>query len=105
MSTNGTNSNNDTEQRAYENQFFGEPSFSVDYCELIVGLLRNYKIVITQKLDNALIAFAKVSMQEENWPEKRKKKTECEILEAKIEFLDDIERDVLNMFPPAFVPK
>lgn len=83
-----------------KNQFFGDVSHNETKECAIMGLIRNQKIVLEEKLNEAKLKYADVALEDENWSGKYERKMTCKVLEGQIAILSKLEIDFENMLTP-----
>ncbi len=82
------------------NHFFGEVSKDDPKECAFMGLIKNQIIVLEEELKEAKIRLGDISMEEENWSAKYERKTECKILQGKIDILIKLKKDFESMLTP-----
>lgn len=89
-----------------KNQFLGDVSHSSDDLKecAMMGLIRNQKIDLEERLNNAKLKFADANLVKDNWSCTKEREIDCKVLEGQIRILSKIERDLEDMFTPAKMP-
>lgn len=88
------------------NAFFGEVSHSSDdpkECAMM-GLIRNQKFDLEERLNDAKLKFADANLVKDNWSCAKEREIDCKVLEGQIFILSKIERDLEDMLTPAKMP-
>ena len=88
------------------NSFFGEVSHNADdpkECAMM-GLIKNQKIDLEDRLNEAKLKFADANLVKDNWSCAKEREIDCKVLEGQIAILSKVERDLANMLTPAKMP-
>ena len=89
-----------------ENSFFGEVSHNSDdpkECAMI-GLIRNQKIDLEVRLNNAKLKFADANLVKDNWSCAKEREIDCKVLDGLIFIFSKVEGGLEDMLTPAKMP-
>ena len=70
----------------------------------MMGLIRNQKIDLEERLNDAKLKFADANLVKDNWSCAKEREIDCKVLEGQISILSKIERDLEDMLTPAKMP-
>lgn len=70
----------------------------------MMGLIKNQKIDLEERLNNAKLKFADANLVKDNWSCAKEREIDCKVLEGQIFILSKIERDLEDMLTPAKMP-
>ena len=82
------------------NQFFGEVSHDEPKECAIIGLIKNQKIVLEERLSDAKLKFADATLDKENWSMAKEREIACKVIEGQVLILSKLEQDFENMLTP-----
>lgn len=89
------------------NKFYGEVSHTNDKISsecAFIGLIKNTRLMLEDKLREAKLKFADVALEKENWSGKYEKEMACKIIEGQMSMLDKLEKDFECMITPKEQP-
>ncbi len=83
------------------NQFFGDVEKMTMSKECaIVGLIKNQKIVLEEEYSEAKDKYAGAILKDKYCPATYEAEFKCRLLEAKLDVVSQMQRDIENMLPP-----
>ena len=83
------------------NQFFGDvDKMSMSKECAIIGLIKNQKIVLEKEYSEAKDKYAGAILKDKYCPATYEAEFKCRLLEAKLDVVSQMQRDIENMLPP-----
>lgn len=83
------------------NQFFGDvDKMSMSKECAIIGLIKNQKIVLEEEYSEAKDKYAGAILKDKYCPATYEAEFKCRLLEAKLDVVSQMQRDIENMLPP-----
>ena len=82
------------------NQFFGDVDKTISKECAIMGLIKNQKIVLEEEYSEAKDKYAGAILKDKYCPATYEAEFKCRLLEAKLDVVTQMQRDVENMLPP-----
>lgn len=82
------------------NQFFGDVEKTMSKDCAIMGLIKNQKIVLEEEYSEAKDKYAGAILKDKYCPATYEAEFKCRLIEAKLDIVSQMQRDVENMLTP-----
>ena len=82
------------------NQFFGDVEKTMSKDCAIMGLIKNQKIVLEEEYSEAKDKYAGAILKDKYCPATYEAEFKCRSIEAKLDIVSQMQRDVENMLTP-----